>query len=188
MSYYRNRVIFGLLAVWLGLILALAWNGTVLSLYNFLLKHTPLQGIHPSVLGAAARSTWAGLQQDFLPIPAHSCQNEAVFVVPTSWEQGKHTAKAAGEHPAAPESQQQAPPQPFQKELKNQPLVSAAANYLVIKANGFLQPKTKACLQEGKMSEDTIYKKGFKVHTRSSPACRRADGMSAPEKAAIFWD
>lgn len=32
------------------------------------------------------------------------------------------------------------------------------------------------------------YKKGFKVHVRSHLAWRRADGMSAPETASIFWD
>lgn len=79
------------------------------------------------------------------------------FVLSTPWEQRKHTAIPAGEHTAAPENQHHAPPKPFLKEFKNQPPVSAAAtgNHHIIKANGFLQAKAKACLHEGKMSEDT---------------------------------
>lgn len=74
-SYYRNRVILGLLAVWLGLILTFVWNGTVLPSYNFLLKDNPLQGIYPSAPGAPSLRTLASLQQEFLLIPIHSCQN-----------------------------------------------------------------------------------------------------------------
>lgn len=66
-------------------------------------KRQPLQGIYPSALGATALSTLASLQQDFLPIPIHSCQNKMVLVLSATWEQGKHTAKPAGEHSAAPE-------------------------------------------------------------------------------------
>lgn len=81
------------------------------------------------------------------------------FFLSATWEQGKHTAKPAGEHTDAPENWHQTPPKPFQEEFKNQSTVSAAAaaagNYHIIKAKVFLQGKAKACLHEGKMSEDT---------------------------------
>lgn len=56
---------------------------------------------------------------------------------------------------------------------------------------GFYKGKEKHVYMEVECLKTQIsvtYKKGFKVHIRSRLAWRRADGMSAPETASIFWD
>lgn len=62
-SYYRNRGIYGLLAVWLGLILAFVQNITVLASYNFLLyKATHCWGFTHHL------SRLTGFQQEFFSL------------------------------------------------------------------------------------------------------------------------
>lgn len=89
----------------------------------------------------------------------------------------------------------QGPPKPFQKECKNaRPAPGVCCRVLIptsLKHIGFYKGKEKHVYMKVKCLKIQIsvtYKKGFKVRIRSRLAWRRADGMSAPETASIFWD
>lgn len=56
---------------------------------------------------------------------------------------------------------------------------------------GFYKGKKKHIYMKVKCMKTQVsvtYKKSFKVQTRSCLAWRRADGVSAPETASVFWD